>query len=516
MNGRRIRALDERGMEAVCEDYARSALDARRLGFDSVMLHFAHGWLPAQFLSPYFNRRTDSFGGSFENRVRFPAMIVNRVREALGRDYPVTIRIGLKEYVDGGLVAADVVRFLQLVEDQLDAVHVSSGLDKLLTPTTYVESPSVYPHQVNVGFARAAKQALAVPVVVAGGITLPQEAEDLLARGDADAVALGRALIADPDWPDKARRGAALAITPCLRCDSCYSVATGGFSQGCAVNPRYTRQLRLAVEARPASRAKRVAVVGGGPAGMKAAITAARRGHQVTLFEEEDRLGGLLRIADGDQLKQDMANLLTHLVAQIGDSKVEVRLGAEATPELLEELDAEELVLAAGSVPAVPPIPGIGLPHVLDIVQAHARLDALGRRVAIIGAGASGCEFALSLIESGRHVTLIEQSGEVAAEGNALYRAAIRALLAQAKGLRVLTGKRCVAIDDSGALVRAGSADERVGADSVVYATGMRPRRDLVESLFALVYDPKIIGDCAAPRRINEAIHEGYFAGLRI
>lgn len=207
MDGRKVIGLDEAGMYEICEMFAKSAAEAKRMGFDMVMLHFAHGWLPAQFMSPYFNLRTDGYGGSFENRIKFPTMIVDAVRKAVGPDYPIDMRIGAKEYIDGGLEVDEVVEFVKRIEDKIDMVHVSSGLDKLVGPTSYIESPSIHPHLINVPFAEKMKKAVKIPVVTVGGITMPDEADEIIAEGKADAIALGRGLIADPEWPNKARTG---------------------------------------------------------------------------------------------------------------------------------------------------------------------------------------------------------------------------------------------------------------------------------------------------------------------
>ena len=248
MDGRTVIGMDEAKMKQVCDQYANMAIEAKCMGFDAVMLHFAHGWLPAQFLSPFFNKRTDEYGGSFENRIRFPQMIVNEVRKAVGPGYTLDMRIGAKEYVEGGLEPDEVIEFIRRIEDKIDMVHISSGLDKFVGPTSYIETPSILPHGINVEFARRAKEVLHIPVCTVGGIMMPQEAEEILEKGWADMVALGRGLIADPDWPRKAGCGCTEDITPCIRCVSCYGVATEGRSQGCAVNPRYTRQLRLKTE----------------------------------------------------------------------------------------------------------------------------------------------------------------------------------------------------------------------------------------------------------------------------
>ena len=541
-------------MHQVCREFAASAVEARRMGFDMVMLHFAHGWLPAQFMSPFFNHRIDEFGGSFENRTRFPRMIVETVRKAVGPGFPIDIRIGANEYVEGGLEVKEVADFIESIQDQIDMVHVSSGLDKLVHATSYIEAPSVMPHQINVKYAETVKKQVKIPVAVVGRITTPEEAEKILSEGKADLIALGRPFIADPDWAWKACTGHGEDIRTCIRCVSCYGVATGGCSQGCAVNPRYERELRLRTEeilmeeSRKIGRLlydsngqrkgeeiltkgrgegaaaeivsgarRRMVIIGGGPAGMTAAIGAAEQGYQVILLEREDRLGGLLKISETDPCKVDMRNYLTYLRTKVSKLPIEVRLNTAATPELTESLHPDRIIVALGSYPRTLPIPGADQKHVHDIVQAHQ--VNMGDRVAIIGGGASGCELALALLGEGKEVTILEMTDRLAGAGNLLYRAALGEQLAKYPKFHVVYHAGVRKITSDGVLYclteeRAdGGQILRVPADDVVLCVGLIPRSEEAMQFLSLGYDVRMVGDCVAPRRINEAVQEGYFAG---
>lgn len=516
MDGKTVTGLDESQMEEICAQYAHAAATAKQMGFDMVMLHFAHGWLPAEFLSPFFNKRTDQYGGCFENRIRFPMKIVESVRNAVGKDFPIDMRIGACEYVKGGIEVEDVIRFVKRIEDKIDMIHVSSGLDKFVTQTTFIESPSVYPHGINLSFAEKMKREVRIPVVTVGGITMPEEAEQILAEGKADAIALGRALIADPGWVNKAGKGETGTIRPCLRCCSCYGVATDNIGQGCAVNPESGRALRLQTERQlfRNKAEKNVVVIGGGPAGMQAALSAVEMGHRVTLLEKSSRLGGLLNISNHDSVKIDMNNFKNYLIYQVTHSAIDLRLNCEANPEMVKRFHPDEVIVAVGSTPAKPPIPGIDGRHVIDVVTAHEEEERLGEKIVIIGAGPSGCELALSLAGKGKKVIIIEQTDKIAAAGNLLYRAAIQDLFDHSENISCKLNSTCCKIADGFVLIADDKGrQEEISCDSVVYSVGMKACSSEAETYRALDYDVRMIGDCVRPRRINEAIHEGYFAG---
>jgi 2,4-dienoyl-CoA reductase-like NADH-dependent reductase (Old Yellow Enzyme family) len=308
-----VRGMDEPMIEHVADNYAKAAVNFKNFGFDMIMLHFAHGWLPWQFLSPTFNKRTDKYGGCFENRARFPLMILKKVREAVGPDYPIEMRIGAREYRKGGFDIEECIQFVKLAEPYIDLVHVSAGLDSEPELFHHCVSKGFKPHLDKIDLVRKVKENTTLPVVLVGSVILPEEAEYAIASKACDLVALGREAMVDPDWPKKAYEGRSEDIYPCLRCASCSE--QHGF--GCASNPRYGRYAQVAKELEPAKVSKNVVVVGGGPGGMRAAITAAQRGHKVTLFEANERLGGQIRNFSDDPYKVDLKIYNEFLTKQV-------------------------------------------------------------------------------------------------------------------------------------------------------------------------------------------------------
>ena len=512
LNGTQVKGATKEDLEEIANAYGEAAKVAVQAGFQMVMLHGAHGWLLDQMLSPKFNTRTDEFGGSFENRAKFPLMVIAAVRKAVGPKVPIEYRIG-PELVEGGLSVEEVVQFCLLIEDKVELIHVSAGLDT--DPNFAVKThPTMFlPHMPNVKYAAEVKKAVSkCPVVTVGSVVTPAEAEQVLEDGKADAVAMVRSLIADPFLPQKAREGHDEDIRPCLRCLDCLTGMQTKTKFACAVNPRTGHEFRLNATEKPVQSKKTVLIAGGGPGGLEAAATAAARGHQVILAEKSDSLGGLLKFTDYDSLKADLKRLKDHLIYRVEHSDVEVRLNTEVTPELVAEIKPDALFLALGSTPVVFPLPGIETAQ--HATTAYTNLDALGKTVAVMGGGLVGCETALFLAETGRDVTIIEMQNDVAPDANWMHRVGMLQSFAQQKNLHVRTGLRCMAVTGEGVETQDKDGNTVViPAESKVYAFGQRSVA--ADKLMALdVPVIRIIGDCHQVGKTNGAIFDGYHAAM--
>lgn len=516
-DGVEVRALDGEGMERIAMLFAATALDAKDLGFDMVFLHFGHGWLPAQFLSPLFNQREDEYGSSVENRMKFPLLILRRVREAVGPHFPVDMRVSAVEWVPGSIEFPDTLAFVKEAQHYIDTVQISAGLDINHEGNVHMVTTNFKGHMVNRDFARQVREAVDIPVSVVGAVLSPADAEALLESGDADLVAFGRSFIADPDWPNKAKEGRPEDIVPCIRCLQCYHIATNRRNVGCSVNPRYCNESFIKKHPGTARTSKKIVVVGGGPAGLVAATTAAQRGHQVTLLERENALGGALHYVTREHYKEDIRRYLAHLLIQLEKSGADVRLGCEATPDMVRSLQPDALFTAIGARPTTPPIPGIDLPHVMGFYDALRDEEAIGQRVAIIGGGTIGAEIGLELAElRGKDVALIELTPDIAAQGNMLYRIALRQKMDATPTLSRMTESSCTAITPEGVNVTVEGEERFLPADTVIIATGLAPRRREADAFFGITPDTFAIGDCDKPRKIMEAVFEGYAIASRI
>ncbi len=512
LNGTKVKGATKEDLEEIANAYGEAAKVAVQAGFQMVMLHGAHGWLLDQMLSPKFNTRSDEFGGSLENRAKFPLMVIAAVRKAVGPKVPIEYRIG-PELTEGGLSVEEVVQFCQLIEDKVELIHVSAGLDT--DPNFAVKThPTMFlPHMPNVKYAAEVKKAVTkCPVVTVGSVVTPAEAEQVLEDGKADAVAMVRSLIADPFLPQKAREGHDEDIRPCLRCLDCLTGMQTKTKFACAVNPRTGHEFRLDATEKPVQSKKTVLIAGGGPGGLEAAATAAARGHKVILAEKSDSLGGLLKFTDYDSLKADLKRLKDHLIYRVEHSDVEVRLNTEVTPELVAEIKPDALFLALGSTPVVFPLPGIETAQ--HATTAYTNLDALGQTVAVMGGGLVGCETALFLAETGRDVTIIEMQNDVAPDANWMHRVGMLQSFAQQKNLHVRTGLRCMAVTDEGVETQDKDGNTVViPAESKVYAFGQRSVA--ADKLMALdVPVIRIIGDCHQVGKTNGAIFDGYHAAM--
>ncbi len=512
LNGTQVKGATKEDLEEIANAFGEAAKVAVQAGFQMVMLHGAHGWLLDQMLSPKFNTRTDEFGGSLENRAKFPLMVIAAVRKAVGPKVPIEYRIG-PELTEGGLSIDEVVQFCQMIEDKVELIHVSAGLDT--DPNFAVKThPTMFlPHMPNVKYAAEVKKVVTkCPVVTVGSVVTPAEAEQVLEDGKADAIAMVRSLIADPFLPQKAREGHDEDIRPCLRCLDCLTGMQTKTKFACAVNPRTGHEFRLDATEKPVQRRKTVLIAGGGPGGLEAAATAAARGHHVILAEKSDSLGGLLKFTDYDSLKADLKRLKDHLIYRVEHSDVEIRLNTEVTPELVAEIKPDALFLALGSTPVVFPLPGIETAQ--HATTAYTNLDALGKTVAVMGGGLVGCETALFLAETGRDVTIIEMQNDVAPDANWMHRVGMLQSFAQQKNLHVRTGLRCMAVTEEGVETQDQDGNTVViPAESKVYAFGQRSVA--ADKLMALdVPVIRIIGDCHQVGKTNGAIFDGYHAAM--
>lgn len=528
-DGVNVKAMDEAMMEDIANKYAKSAKDAKEYGFDSILLHFAHGWLPAQFLSPYYNKRNDQYGGSFENRIKFPTLIVDRVREAVGPDFMVDMRISGDEHLEGGMPIEEVANFIKSIEKKIDMVHVSCGVEVNIKAKIYMSSTAYMPHMINAGLAKKVKEKVSIPVAVVGGIMTPEEAEEILEKGYADAIVVGRQLIADPWWVKKAWEGRSEDITPCIRCMNCYNPYQYRTEEEkrnhvglntvpcCSVNPRYLHEDRVPNELEKAERHKKIVIIGGGPAGMKAAISASERGHEVELYEKEDVLGGQLVCADYDQSKQDLKRYKDFLVMKISKSNVRVHLNCTVTPEMVKAMNADSLIIALGAEPVKFHINGDDTNHVITAIEAYKNMDSVGDNVLIIGGGSIGCELGVDLARKGKKVNVIEAGSILNRTLNDIMKESLSVQMKSCGEFRALINTRVQEIAADSVRVKDIEGDEqRICADTVIFAAGMRSRQDEANSFYGIVQDTNIIGDAHRVGTVWTATEEGYYSTAHI
>lgn len=518
-HGKKYPKLTRPVMERIAATYADAAEAALDCGFDMILIHGGHGLVLSQMLSPKFNTRKDEFGGSLENRAKFPIMILDAIRKRVGRKLLIEYRISGSELTEGGFTTDDCVAFLKMIQDRIDIAHISCG--SFYSETEHIMHPSNFlPAGCNAYLARTVKESgeIHIPVLTLGAFQHPDLMEETLATGGADLVAMARGTISDAYVPDKALHDKADEIIPCIRCFHCLDYGRNT-AFACSVNPTVGREYRLKLlEEKPTER-KKVVIVGGGPAGMEAAIVAAQRGHDVTLLEKADHLGGKLVFSRQTEFKKDLMKFMDYQIHMVDKLGVQVRLNTEATPELVASLEPDAVLAAVGADPIVPPIPGVDGKNVITAEQCYEKGlkgEDMGDHIAVLGGGLVGCETALYLsMYLGKRVTLIEMTRAIAQEEYSIPRQALVEHMDEY--VTYYCGVRCTGITQQGMEVADSFGNTAlIEADTVVLAAGMRARSQQAEQFrgLSLFFEP--IGDCVVAKNVRGATRSGYDAASRL
>lgn len=511
-DGVEVKALTKSKMEEIAAAYGNVAGLAKRAGFEMIMIHGGHGWLLNQFFSPYFNQRTDEYGGSLENRCRFAIDVLKSVRQAVGPKFPIEFRMSGSELFDDGYDLEEGIRIAQQIEPYIDLLHVSAGTYQRGFGDTH---PSMFKeHGCNVYLAAEIKKHISIPVATIGGLNSPKQMEEIIAEGKADVVYMARALLADPFLPRKVSENREEEIVKCLRCFTCMAERAATSTRRCTVNPLIGREME-GVEILPAPVKKKVLVAGGGPGGLYAAYTAVRRGHKVILCEKEGELGGILKSEQALPFKHEMYELAGTYAQMAKQAGVEIRLNTEVTKEYVEKEQAEALIIAVGSSPLIPPIPGLDGENVVIVNDYYRKKDQIREQVVILGGGLAGCECAVHLGMEGKNVHLVEMRDTLAPDANVRHRPLL--LKEVEKYATVHTNCKGLEVTANGVLCEHKQDGKQfVPGTSVICALGQQSRTETVEELRDAAPYTAVIGDAAKVSTITNAVYWGYHAALDI
>ena len=505
--------ITREAMEAFKEEWAQAAADLVDCGFDAILIHSGHSVPLAQFLSPLTNKRTDEYGGSTENRCRYLIEILDAIRARVGNKLLIEVRISGTEFEEGGIDLEEGIRIGELIQDHLDILQVSAGMHNPKW-MTWVHPCGFRPPMPNVCVAEAFKKTgkFHVPIVTLGAIDSLESAESIIADGKADLVTMARSLIADPELIHKGMAGKTADVTPCIKCMRCHDSTVYGHHFQCAVNPTAGLEASLNKLVQEPGERKKVAIIGGGPAGMKAACVASDRGHQVTLFEATNRLGGMLHYAGYFSFKYPVKDYMNWLIGQVNKRPIDVKLGTKATPETVQGYDA--VLVAIGAEPLILPVPGVEQAKVAIETLGHE--EELGGSVILIGGGQVGCETALHYAKLGKKVTVMEMQSELAPDASTTGRNELLTEIAAEPNFIPLTGAKCVSLTATSVTYEKDGKQETITADSVVLSAGMKAKTQEADSFIGTALDFAEIGDCVRARTVEYATKEAYYAAVNL
>ena len=499
------RELTIREIEDLVATFTIAAERVKNTGADGVELHMAHGYLICSFLSPFSNKRKDRYGGTIAGRARFALEVLRSVRQRVGSGFPVICRLSGDEYVAGGLNVEDTRQIAKLLEKEgADALHISAcnAASGFLNHPPYYVTEGVFVH-----LAEAVKAQVDIPVITVGRIRNPLMADQIIADGKADLISMGRALIADPRLPQKAKEGRLAEIIPCISCNKCIQTLRMD-SVRCSVNPETGNEGRFRYS--KADRSKQVWVIGGGPGGLKAAEIAALRGHQVKIFEKKNELGGRVRLGANPPQKQVLNEFIDYLVRRVKSLGITIEMGKAFTSDMLEPVKPDVVVVATGASPQFPNWKGIEESGALSVDDVLADGADIGARVLVVGGGGTGAEIADLLSEIGKKVTLVEMLEDIASDLVNHLQHYLKQRLTQ-KGVAVLTSTRVKALGKGYVMIEDASGVRKLDDfDTIVLALGSEKSNDTIyKNLAGKVSELHVIGDARQPREIVDAVYEG-------
>ena len=506
-------AITKEELYRLIECYGDAAVRAKKAGADAVEIHCAHGYLVSTFISARTNKRVDEFGGSFENRMRLPKLIIENIRKKAGDSLAILCRINATDDVEGGQTAQDAAAVASYLEKEcgVDGLHLSRAVH---LHDECMWAPSLIHGGFSADYVTEIKRAVSVPIITVGRYTEPQYAELMIAEGRADLVAFGRQSIADPEMPNKAKAGRLDLMNPCIGClQGCVPNMFKGEPITCLVNPLAGRE----ADFKPAQTKKNVMVIGGGPGGLYAAFTAAQRGHAVALYEKGDILGGNMRLAAYPPGKGDITNMVRSYIAKCEEYGVKMVMNTEVTPAMVAEAKPDAVIVATGSNPLVLPIPGIndtGVIHAGDLLDGKA---AVGKKVLVVGGGMVGCEVADFLGELGHEVSVIELRDQLGPDVIPEHRKFLMKDFDTYKVQGVTGAKVAQFFTDGVSYTLADGTEGRLeGFDNVVLAMGYRNNDTISEEIKKIVAETYVIGDAVKARKALDATAEGLNAALEI
>jgi len=527
-------------IKLIQRNIANTVKRAKDAGLDIVELNACTAYLIREFLSPLTNKRTDEYGGNLENRMRFLLEVIGKIQETVGKDYPLMVRLSASEYLPEGHTLDEMKIVAQAVERAgLHAISVVGGGHETMVPL----SPMVVPRGAFAYLAQGIKNVVSIPVIASGRINNPTTAENILRDAQADFVAVARGLLADPDFPNKAKDGRADDIRPCVACNQgCFDMLFEFKPVTCLINPQvgYEKERQIT----PANKKKKVMVIGAGPAGMEVSRVLALRGHTVSLYERAEQLGGQVNLSAVPPGREELANIPVYFANQLNKLGVKVFLGREVDAQVISQEKPDAIVVATGAHPFVPDMPGIKSKHVVTAWDVLEGTEPVGKRVVVLGGGSVGCETAIYLAEKGamdastlaffnrygardaqsaagstmkgnRDVSVIEMRpriGQDFGKGTRwVFMGDIKRL-----GIKVITKAEVTAITDEGVKIKIGEQDQLIPADTVVLAVGSQPNSRLYSEISDKVAEVYLIGDAKKPRKTLDAIHEGFELACRI